>query len=471
MSRFTPTARLRTVLAASALAALAACSDAPNAPVTTLDAPTSADLARLQAAEPVVAGEIIVKLKDGSSISIDQLVARFTAHAAQKGKKGFAGKFDIVRTLNGHERALAALLAAVPDVEYAEPNYIRHVDAIDSRLWAFYNPGGMNMSFFNDASGRTGPLPATYASITDADEDNIQGYAAGGQDVTIGSIDTGVDFTHPEFTGRLIAGKDWVDNDNDPSDTPDEGHGTHTTGTMAGSTVGVAGIAGAGPHVRVYVQRVCGPAGCPTSAIVNAINAAASYLDANGKHLVAINMSLGGTTESTAEKTAIKNATNAGVLVIASAGNSGTARVACPACDPNAISVSSTTWRDELASYSQYGSGLDISAPGGLCYSNTTPEGCVFSAVVKGFLGGTVYSGPQPGGSYTYMQGTSMAAPQVTGTAAAVASKTGLRGAALRTRILSTADDKGTAGTDTKFGAGRVNTYRAVTNTVLPAGQ
>jgi serine protease len=223
--------------------------------------------------------------------------------------------------------------------------------------------------------------------------------------------------------------------------------------------------------VKVYVQRVCGAAGCTTTAIVNAINAAASYLDANGNHLVAINMSLGGTTESTAEKNAIAAATNAGVLVIASAGNSGTSKVACPACDVNAISVASTTWRDELASYSQYGSGLDISAPGGNCYSNSTPEGCIFSAVATGYTGGTVYSGPLAGGSYTYMQGTSMAAPQVTGTAAVVASKTGLRGSALRNRILSTADDKGTAGYDTKFGNGRVNTYRAVTGAALPAGQ
>jgi subtilisin family serine protease len=211
--------------------------------------------------------------------------------------------------------------------------------------------------------------------------------------------------------------------------------------------------------------------GCPTAAIVNAINAATAYLDPAGNHLVAINMSLGGTTESAAEKTAIKNATNAGILVIASAGNGGTSTVACPACDPNAISVASTTWRDTLATYSQYGTGLDISAPGGNCYSNSTPEGCIFSAVVAGFTGGTVYSGPKPGASYTYMQGTSMAAPQVTGAAAAVASKAGLRGSALRTRLLNTADDKGAAGVDTKFGSGRLNVYRAVTNTALPAGQ
>ena len=312
---------------------------------------------------------------------------------------------------------MAARLAADPDVEYAEPNYIRRVDA-DSRLWAFYNPGGLNMSFYNDPSGRTGPIPASYASLLDADEDAIEGIAAGGGDVVVGSIDTGVDFNHPEFTGRLIAGKDWYSNDNNPADTPDEGHGTHTTGTMAGSNVGVAGITGAASHVKVYVQRVCGPNGCPTSAIVSAIRAAADQ-----PNMVAMNLSLGGNSESQAEKSAIAYATSKGVLVIASAGNSGSNKVACPACDPNAISVAATTWKDELAAYTQKGSGLDISAPGGYCYSNTTEEGCIFSSVVSGYQGGRTYSLSGSSGTYAYMMGTSMAAPQVTGTAAAVASK------------------------------------------------
>lgn len=454
-----------TVVAVAATLAIAACSDTPE-PVAPLGMPASPNASRSEAEDPVVAGEVIVKLKEG--VSLDAVAS---THGVAKGRQGFAHAFDIVHTTRGNERAMAARLAADPRVEYAEPNYLRHVDAVDSRLWAFYNPGGLNMDFFNDPNGRTGPLPSSYASILDADEDNVEGYAAGGADVTIGSIDTGVDFTHPEFTGRLIAGKDWFSNDNDPNDTPDEGHGTHTTGTMAGSTVGVAGVSGAAPHVKVYVQRVCGAPGCPTSAIINAINAGASYIDANGNHLVALNLSLGGNSESTGEKNAIAAATRAGVLVIASAGNSGSGKVACPACDPNAISVSSTTWRDELAPYSQSGKGLDISAPGGSCYSNTTPDGCIFSAVVKGFTEGTVYSGPLPGGSYTWMQGTSMAAPQVTGTAAIVASVTGLRGSSLRSRILSTADDLGAAGTDTKFGAGRVNSYRAVKSTSLAAGQ
>jgi subtilisin family serine protease len=218
---------------------------------------------------------------------------------------------------------------------------------------------------------------------------------------------------------------------------------------MAGSTVGIAGVSGAAAHVKVYVQKVCGRRGCPTSAIVNAIRAAADY-----PNMVAMNMSLGGSSESQAEADAIAYATSKNVLVVASAGNDGTSTVSCPACDVNSISVAATTWSDALAPYSNYGAGLDIAAPGGSCYSNTTSDGCIYSAF--------------KGGAYAWEQGTSMAAPQVTGTAAIVASVTGLRGAALRQRILSTADPIGSA---TQFGAGRLNSYRAVTGSTRPSGQ
>jgi serine protease len=464
MSRTSFSGRLATALAAASALAVVACSDnlVPVQPDASGPALTSPALSKAPDVDDVVAGEVLVKLKDNASL--DAVSSR---HGLAKGRSGFAKAYEILLTGKGNERAMAARLAADPDVEIAEPNYLRHVDTVDPRRWAFYNKGGLNMNFQNDPNGRTGPLPTSYASIADADEDNVPvttaGYAADGADVIIGSIDTGVDFTHPEFTGRLIAGTDWYTGDSDPSDTPDEGHGTHTTGTMAGSTVGVAGVSGAAPHVKVLVQRVCGANGCPTSAIVNAINFAAKY----GNNLVAVNLSLGGRTESSLEKTAIANAWNAGVLVIASAGNSGQGKIGCPACDPNAIAVSSTTWRDELAPYSQYGSGLDLAAPGGSCYSNTTEDGCIFSSVATGYTGGAVTR--INGGSYAYMQGTSMAAPQVTGTAAIVASKTGLRGAALRDRLYSTADEKGTAGYDTKFGNGRINSYRAVTGATIAA--
>jgi serine protease len=181
---------------------------------------------------------------------------------------------------------------------------------------------------------------------------------------------------------------------------------------------------------------------------VNAIRAAADY-----PGMVAMNLSLGGPSLSQSEREAIAYATAKGVLVVASAGNSSTGTVSCPACDPNSISVASSTWQDIRAPYSQFGPGLDITAPGGLCYSNTTPEGCIYSAYKDG--------------GYAYLLGTSMAAPQVTGTAALVASLTGLRGEALRQRLLSTADDLGPAGYDEEFGNGRLNSYRAVTGRTL----
>ena len=287
-------------------------------------------------------------------------------------------------------------------------------------------------------------------SRADADEDNIEAYAAGGAPVVIGSIDTGVDMDHPEFAGgRLIAGRDWYNNDANPSD--DDGHGTHTSGTMAGWNVGVAGVSGAAPNVKIHVQKVCGRRGCPLSAIASAIRAAADV-----PNMVAMNLSLGGSSLSQGEKDAIAYATSKNVLVIASAGNDGTSTVSCPACDPNAISVAATNWRDALAYYSNWGTGLDISAPGGELYSNTTSEAGIYSSVIDG---------------YAYYQGTSMAAPQVTGTAAIVASTTGLRGAALRSRLELSTDDLGAAGYDTQFGRGRLNAYRAVTGNTLSSSQ
>ena len=439
--------RFRTA-AAVALAAstLVACSDSVTSP--SLSAPESPNLSVQSGREEVVSGDIIVRTVDGVT---PQEVAR--AHGLQFGELGYRGAFAILRGAAGAEHANANALKADARVVYAEPNYLRHITTINPNLWAFYNPGGLNMKYTRGASNGSF-ISSSYASVADADEDNVENYAVGGSPVVVGSIDTGVDFTHSEFknadgSSRLIAGRDWYSNDNDPSDTED--HGSHTTGTMAGNTVGIAGVSGAAPNVKVYVQRVCGQRGCPTSAIVSAIRAAADY-----PGLVAMNLSLGGSSIAQSESDAIAYAISKNVLVIASAGNDGTTTVSCPACDPNAISVAATQWQDKLASYSNSGSGLDISAPGGNCYSNTTPEGCIYSAVR---------------GGYGWMQGTSMAAPQVTGTAGIVASVTGLRGQALRDRILQTADDLGANGYDTTFGAGRLNSYRAVTGTSLPAGQ
>ena len=430
-------------IAALAVVSLAACTEAPLAPQKELGTPTiSLSNAAAGGEEQVVPGEVLVKFKEGVN-------AETKARGRGLGllRKGYGDAFVVLSSNEGQETAIANLLKNDSDVEWAEPNYLRQPD-VDPKLWAFKNPGGLNMTY---TSGGTGTIPASYASIADADEDNVESYAAGGANVVIGSIDTGVDLGHSEFTARLINGLDGI-NGGTPQD--ENGHGTHTSGTMAGSTVGVAGVSGAAAQVKILVERVCGPSGCPTSAIINAINHVTDYSIANGNSVVAANMSLGGGQESQGEKAAILRATNNGILIIASAGNSGSGKVACPACDPNAISVMSTNWQDAKASYSQYGKGLDIAAPGGQCYSNTTPEGCIYSAYV--------------GGGYAWLQGTSMAAPQVTGTAAIVASKLGLRGAALRSRLLSTVDNPSSI---SRYNVGRLNSYRAVTGNTLASPQ
>lgn len=429
------------ISAVLALAALAACSDG----VEPTAAPAGESLAQLPTGsqvERVMPGEVVVKLRGGADVAE---IAR--THGIVVGSLGSKGALAVLRGATGGERALASRLAKDPRVEYAEPNYLRQPNVIDPRLWAFRNPGGLTVTF--SSGGSKGQVVNSMISVSDADEDNIEGFGAGGAPVVIGSIDTGVNMSHAEFlSGQLIAGKDWYANDNNPAD--EDNHGTHTTGTMAGRTAGVAGIAGAGANVKVYVQRVCGRQGCPVSAIANAIRAAADY-----PNMVAMNLSIGGTSLSQSERDAIAYATGKNVLVIASAGNSNVGTVDCPACDPNAISVGATNWSDKKAYYSSWGSGLDISAPGGELYSNTTSQAGIYSSVRSG---------------YGYMQGTSMAAPQVTGAAAVVASKTGLRGAALRARLESTTDDIGASGYDTTFGNGRLNVYRAVTGTSLGAG-
>jgi serine protease len=421
-----------------------ACQDNTGPNTSASDSPASfAVQGQGQNNDRVVPGRVLVQLHPGESVAdVAQAHGLGVERSADRGPSQ-------LRAPAGNERATAARLRGDARVEFAEPDYLRETTAIDPRLWAFRNPGGLQV-FYTQGKNRGKPV-GNLVSVADADEDNVEGYAAGGTQVVVGSLDTGVDFAHVEWlAGQLIPGGDFFSGDADPSDS--DGHGTHTTGTMVGRNVGVAGVAGAGSNVRVLVQRVCGPGGCPSSAIAAAIRAAADY-----PGMVAMNLSLSGGSLSQSEAQAIDYAVNTmGVLVIASAGNGSTGTVGCPACDPNAISVAASDWMDQQAYYTNWGPGLDITAPGGELYSNTTNEAGIFSAY--------------RGGGYAYLQGTSMSAPQVTGTAAIVASMTTLRGAELRARILGTTDDLGSAGYDTRFGSGRLNSYRAVTGVTLNEG-
>lgn len=206
-----------------------------------------------------------------------------------------------------------------------------------------------------------------------------------GSGVTAYVVDTGVRSTHTEFTGRMAPGWTAI---NDGRGTEDcDGHGTHVAGTIAGTTWGVAKKATIVP-VRVL--------DCFGSGTFSGIIAGLDWIRLNRTGPAVVNMSLGGGLSSTVN-TAVANLVASGVTVVVAAGNSNAN--ACnysPAAAPSAITVGATTATDGRASFSNFGTCLDIFAPG---------QG-ITSSVIDSDSATAVYSG------------TSMASPHVAGAAA-----------------------------------------------------
>lgn len=268
----------------------------------------------------------------------------------------------------------------------------------------------------------------------------------GSSNVTVALIDSGLDMSHSEFSGRIVYPRDEIEEDGTPQDTCD--HGTHVTGILAAQGNNGSGIAGVAWDVKILPVRVLtgNSSGCTGSefdirdGIYWAVNHGARV----------INLSLGAlpdfgqTCEQTYKfmSTAIEDAYNAGVLVVAAAGNYGASGLTCPALQPETMSVGATTSTDQRAWYSNYGTGLSVVAPGD----------DIFSTI--------------PGG-YGYISGTSMATPHVAGLAALVWSlDPSLTNDQVRDRIQDSADDLGVAGWDQYFGYGRINAWHTLESLV-----
>ncbi|PNG18622.1 S8 family peptidase [Streptomyces cahuitamycinicus] len=174
-----------------------------------------------------------------------------------------------------------------------------------------------------------------------------------GEGVTAYVIDTGVRITHGDFGGRASYGYDAVDNDNTAQDG--HGHGTHVAGTVAGSAYGVA------KKAKVVGVRVLNNSGQGTTAQVVA---GIDWVARNAAKPAVANMSLGGPGD-TAIDTAVRNAITSGVSFVVAAGNESTnASTRSPARVTEAVTVGATTSSDAKASYSNYGTVLDLFAPG-----------------------------------------------------------------------------------------------------------
>lgn len=212
-------------------------------------------------------------------------------------------------------------------------------------------------------------------------------YGATGAGVTAYILDSGVRMTHSEFGGRASSGYDFIDNDSNASDCA--GHGTHVAGTVGGKTYGVA------KEVKIVSVRVldCNGSGS-YSTIIDGIN----WVKKNAQKPAVVNMSLGGP-KSQAVNDAVASAINSGITFVVSAGNDGTD--ACnqtPASLASAITVGNTNSSDTRHSSSNYGSCVDIFAPG--------------TSIVSSSKSGD--------SSTTTMTGTSMASPHVAGAAALI---------------------------------------------------
>ncbi len=269
-------------------------------------------------------------------------------------------------------------------------------------------------------------------------------------------VDTGVDPRHPDLAGRLLPMQDMVGDDTydsriDYKGRDGNGHGTHIAGIMAR----VMGSANA----SILPVKAIGNSGVGDDrTIARGVRAAVDYRDPARPDLRVrvINLSVGGKTSSAVLEEAIRYALSKDVLVVVAAGNRERG-VDYPAAEPVSLAVGATTIKDQLASYSNRGPELAISAPGGdgsESVMSTWPTYLTASDYKKGVSAPHAYGG---------MVGTSMAAPHVTAAAALLfASDTRLTAEQVRTRLQATADDLGPVGPDPYFGLGRLNVTQAM---------
>ena len=267
-----------------------------------------------------------------------------------------------------------------------------------------------------------------------------------GRGITVAVIDTGVTRVKDLSDTPFVPGYDFV-NDKENADD-DNGHGTHVAGTIAQSTNNRYGVAGVAYEAKIMPLKVLSAQGGGTVAdIAEAIRFAADH----GANV--INMSLGGGGASKLMEEAIDYAYGRGVTIIAAAGNAGSNAAAYPARYAHVMGVSATDVESNKAFYSNYGAGVDISAPGGSMTPGSEDEsGGILQETINRRSGET---------AFMYLQGTSMAAPHVAGVAALVEAA-GVKQPDKVWEVLQKSARKVSGDDRNYFGAGRLDAAAAV---------
>jgi subtilisin family serine protease len=346
--------RSLTPLAVAALGLAAACSDAG----TPTAAPSNGGAPLLSSSQGID-GQYIVVLNEGAN-------PRSVAAVA-----GVSPRYVYTASVNGFAATLNAgqlnALQHNPNVAYVEQDQPVAANTIQTgATW------GIDRIDQHDL-----PLSTTFS------------YLNTGAGVHAYIVDTGMRLTHTQFVGRATSGYDAIDGG---SADDCNGHGTHVAGTVGGTTVGVA------KGVSLVAVRVLD---CAGSGSWSGVIAGVDWVAANAIKPAVANMSLGGGASTTLDN-AVANAVASGVTFVVAAGNGNTGGKAQPACNyspsrvPTAITVGATGSNDAKASYSNYGTCVDIFAPGN----------SILSAWYTSDTAGNTISG------------TSMASPHVAGVAA-----------------------------------------------------
>ena len=399
---------------------------------------------------PYVPDEILVKFKPGIPAEVMERV--HVQHGASILKVSRWGYMRVRIPKGRTVDEMVQVYSRNPNVEYALPNSICRAvmtpnDPLYPYQWHLDNPefGGINMEQAWEI--------------------------ATGAGVVVAVLDTGVayeDYGRFKIAPDLMAthfvpGYDFINDDYHPND--DNSHGTHVAGTIAQSTNNLEGVAGVAFEASIMPVKVLNKQGSGTAFdVAEGLHYAAD----NGADV--INMSLAWPPyydPGAVVHDAVIYAYSAGVTIVAAAGNDGENVVAYPAAYSECIAVGATQYDEALAPYTNKGSALDLTAPGGNVNVDQNGDGYGDGVLQQTFNPNT----RKPGDfGYWFFQGTSMASPHVAGVAALVIAA-GVSGPEnVRNVLQSTAEDHGATGWDSDYGWGIVDAYAALASISEPNG-
>ncbi len=388
--------------------------------------------------------EVLVKFSSSlSENDVENLIEVYQSQKIKKIEKLNVYQIQIPENYSVEE--MVTVFDRNPDVLYAEPNYIARITATPNDLlfreqYALHN------------SGQNIGAPGSPSGTPRADIKAPEGWeeTKGTDSTVIAIIDTGIDLLHPDLQNKVVSGgRDFVNDDFDATD--DNWHGTHVAGIVAAETNNDEGIAGVAWNCRLLPVKVLDDEGTGFySWIADGIRWAAD----EGADV--INMSFGGTTEAGILREALNYAKEAGVVLVASAGNDDESVYYPAAYDEYCIAVAATDYNDERPSWSNPGPEVDVAAPGVR----------IISCAPTWYFG----AGSFP---YGYAEGTSQAAPHVAGLAALIKDlKPWLRPDEIMNIIRYTAEDVNSGsspGFDEYIGYGRINMETALVPIKLAA--